>query len=245
MNWPQQIGIVTAIVIAGTAALVTQNKTNNRLRAELAGLQQRSRELARLSSDLARLRRDLTEIAVLRQDDAELLRLRDEAASVSARRTADAKATATQQLNAARPALARLLARYGNGHPAVTAARNRILTLEKSLGLPPTNFSVYEAGAIDVAPQVKGAKPPVYPVELRQSGVPGEVHVALALGAQGEVIDAVAEKSTQTEFEAAAVEAAKNWKFAPGMKSGAPVNVRVLLPIVFTTRVDSDQPAWF
>ena len=46
--------------------------------------------------------------------------------------------------------------------------------------------------------------------------------------------NAYAARSTQREFESAAVQAVSKWKFRPGKKSGRAVNTHMQVPIVFT-----------
>ena len=52
--------------------------------------------------------------------------------------------------------------------------------------------------------------------------------------ANGDVREAYAIRSTQREFEAAAVQAVSKWKFRPGKKGGRNVNTKMQVPIVFS-----------
>jgi TonB family protein len=75
---------------------------------------------------------------------------------------------------------------------------------------------------------------PDYPLELRRAGISGAVTVEFIVGITGDVREAFAVKSTQRDFEGAAVAAVLQWKFKPGMRQGVPVNTRLLVPIVFS-----------
>jgi periplasmic protein TonB len=50
-------------------------------------------------------------------------------------------------------------------------------------------------------------------------------------------------KSSQREFEAAAVQAVSQWKFTPGRKRGSNVNTHMQVPIVFSLpKTDGTAP---
>ena len=54
----------------------------------------------------------------------------------------------------------------------------------------------------------------------------------------GDVQNAYAIRSSQREFEAAAVQAVSKWKFKPGRKGGRDVITHMQVPIVFTLNED-------
>lgn len=80
-------------------------------------------------------------------------------------------------------------------------------------------------------------QPPQYPVEAARQGVNGSVMLLVTVGADGSARDVQVEKSTpQGVFDAAAVEAARQWRFNPGMRDGQPVEGgQVRVPITFET----------
>lgn len=92
-----------------------------------------------------------------------------------------------------------------------------------------------------VAPAFAASEPPVpvrtvapeYPSELRRDGVSGLVMVKCTIDEQGNVIDPQVEKSSNAAFEKPAVEALKKWKFKPAKQDGAPVAIKVSIPIKF------------
>lgn len=75
--------------------------------------------------------------------------------------------------------------------------------------------------------------PPDYPDELRREGVSGVVTVKCSIDAQGNVVDAKVEKSTNAGFEPAAIAAVKKWKFKPAKLDGNAVGITVAIPIKF------------
>jgi protein TonB len=74
---------------------------------------------------------------------------------------------------------------------------------------------------------------PEYPDELRREGVSGLVMVKCSIDEQGNVTETVIEKSSNAAFEKPAVAAVKKWKFKPAKQDGAPVAIKVSIPIKF------------
>ena len=70
--------------------------------------------------------------------------------------------------------------------------------------------------------------------EMRRAGIAGEVLVEFLVDTEGDVQNAFSAKSSQKEFESAAVQAVSKWKFRPGRKNGQNVVTRMQVPIVFT-----------
>lgn len=108
------------------------------------------------------------------------------------------------------------------GQPASAAATS-------GAGAPTIDVS-----KLDRLPQITNTVAPKYPVEMREAGIRGEVVVRMIVDANGRVRDAFPAKSSRPEFEAAAVEAVKQWVFDPGVKGGRVVNTRMEQPISFT-----------
>jgi protein TonB len=74
---------------------------------------------------------------------------------------------------------------------------------------------------------------PEYPSEMRREGINGVVMVKCTIDEQGNVLDPQVEKSSNTAFEKPAVEALLRWKFKPAKQDGAPVAIKVSIPIKF------------
>lgn len=83
------------------------------------------------------------------------------------------------------------------------------------------------------APRAIVQTPAVYPDELRTQGIAGEVQVGLIVDTNGVVRNAFAVKSTQREFEAPSLDAARTWTFDPALVRGRLVNTHMTIPIVF------------
>lgn len=86
---------------------------------------------------------------------------------------------------------------------------------------------------VDVNPVPVKTPPPEYPLTMKREGVSGVVAVSAVIDEKGAVISATVAKSSQADFEAAAVEAVKKWKFKPAQKDGVPVKMKVTVPIRF------------
>lgn len=97
---------------------------------------------------------------------------------------------------------------------------------------------LFDIANLDQAPTAKFQANPVYPFEMRRAGITGEVVVGFIVDDQGKVRDAYAVRSTQREFEAAAIQAVMKWTFRPGKKGGRSVNTRMQVPIVFSITED-------
>lgn len=95
-------------------------------------------------------------------------------------------------------------------------------------------IEVFDISKLDQAPVPKFRARPQYPFEMRRAGITGEVIVEFIVDTQGNARNAFAVRSTQREFEQAAVQAVNKWKFRPGRKNGRAVNTRMQVPIVFT-----------
>jgi len=87
---------------------------------------------------------------------------------------------------------------------------------------------------VDVNPIPQKTPPPDYPEQLKRSGVSGVVAVTIIIDETGKVISSNVVKSSNPDFNEAALTAVKKWKFKPGIKDGQPVKIRVTFPIKFS-----------
>ena len=76
---------------------------------------------------------------------------------------------------------------------------------------------------LDRVPRARLQPAPVYPLELRKSGVEGTVVVEFLVDETGNVYHAVILSATTAGFEEAALRAVAKWKFEPGRRGGLPV----------------------
>ena len=107
------------------------------------------------------------------------------------------------------------------GEMPVTAA-----TRSSSGSTPPT---------VDIS--YKNRNPPHYPIEALHKGEQGEVLLVITVDATGKVTDvAVNPKRTNAPgiLQTAAMQAANNWRFNPGMKDGHPVGGKITVPVTFS-----------
>ncbi len=95
-------------------------------------------------------------------------------------------------------------------------------------------MKVFDVSMLDQTPVAKFQARPQYPFEMRRAGIAGEVVVDFIVATNGDVQNAYAIRSSQREFEAAAVQAVSKWKFKPGRKGGRDVPTHMQVPIVFT-----------
>lgn len=95
-------------------------------------------------------------------------------------------------------------------------------------------IEVFDISKLDQAPVPRFRARPQYPFEMRRAGIEGTVIVEFIVDTKGDARNAFAVRSTQREFEQAAVQAVNKWKFRPGRKGGRAVNTRMQVPIVFT-----------
>ena len=95
-------------------------------------------------------------------------------------------------------------------------------------------MKVFDISMLDQTHVPKFKARPQYPFEMRRAGIAGEVVVDFIVDTNGDVQNAYALRSSQREFEAAAVQAVSKWKFKPGRKGGRDVPTHMQVPIVFT-----------
>lgn len=99
---------------------------------------------------------------------------------------------------------------------------------------PPPGPEIFNPKTLDQQPIATFQAKPIYPFELRQTGVTGEVVVGFIVDATGAVQNACAVSSTNSAFESSAVRTVAHWKFKPGRKGGRAVNTRMQVPIIFS-----------
>ena len=83
----------------------------------------------------------------------------------------------------------------------------------------------------------KNRNPPRYPVEAIHKHEQGEVLLDITVDAAGKVREVTADPKRSTApaiLQTAAIQAAGNWRFNPGMKDGHPVGGRIEVPVRFS-----------
>jgi len=97
---------------------------------------------------------------------------------------------------------------------------------------------IFDLAQLDNKPEARVRIKPVYPFEMRRSGLKGEVVVGFIVDSTGEVRDPYVVRSSNPGFEEAALQAVLKWKFKPGKKGGVAVNTRVAQPLSFSLNAE-------
>jgi protein TonB len=110
----------------------------------------------------------------------------------------------------------------------IAIPQGRLLGLGKGV-------EVFDINTLDQKPTPRVQIQPQYPFEMRRAGIEGEVVVEFIVDTNGDVRNPFIVRSTQREFETAAIQAVSKWKFRPGKKGGRVVNTgRVQQLITFS-----------
>ena len=99
----------------------------------------------------------------------------------------------------------------------------------------PTDDEIYEFYAVSEKPKLIHKTPPQYPQLAQKAGVEGTVVVTVTINKSGNVKTAKVLKSIPI-LDAAALEAAKEYKFTPAKQRDKFVMVRMNIPFVFKFR---------
>lgn len=99
----------------------------------------------------------------------------------------------------------------------ISIPQNRVSGLGKGI-------EVFDINTLDQRPVPRVQIQPQYPFEMRRAGIEGEVVVEFIVDTNGDVRNPFVVRSTQREFEAAAIQAVSKWKFRPGRRGGRDVN---------------------
>ena len=108
--------------------------------------------------------------------------------------------------------------------------------LMDGIALSPGGFGDvgFNMDEVDDIPQVVRNVPPDYPYVAKRNRVQGEVVVRMLVTTQGTPQQLSVYSATPAGvFDAAALNAAKRWRFKPGRYKGEAVDTWVLLPFVF------------
>jgi TonB family protein len=96
----------------------------------------------------------------------------------------------------------------------------------------PADDQIYEFIAVEVKPVLSQDVQPVYPQNAINAGVEGTVVVSIVVEKDGSVSDTQIFSSIP-QLDNAALQAARNKTFSPGIVGGVPVRTKMNLPIVF------------
>ncbi len=98
--------------------------------------------------------------------------------------------------------------------------------------------AIFDLASLDQKPEASVRIKPVYPFEMRRSGIKGEVTVGFIVDSDGNVREPYIVKSSSAGFEDSAIQAVLKWKFRPGKKGGKAVSTRVAQPLSFSLNAD-------
>ncbi len=98
----------------------------------------------------------------------------------------------------------------------------------------PKMANLFNLADLDQKPEARVRTAPMYPFEMRRSGLKGSVVVGFIVDSSGNVRDPYIVRSSNPGFEQAAIDTVLKWKFKPGKKGGVAVNTRVQQPIEFS-----------
>jgi periplasmic protein TonB len=93
--------------------------------------------------------------------------------------------------------------------------------------------NLFNLADLDNPPESRVRTKPIYPMEMRRTGLKGEVIVGFIVDVNGNVRDPYIIRSSNPGFEQAALDVVVKWRFKPGRKGGAAVNTKVSQPLVF------------
>jgi TonB family protein len=91
------------------------------------------------------------------------------------------------------------------------------------------------------APRAIYAPNPEYPNQERKAGHEGTVVLWLVVGPEGVPREIRVARLLSHEFDEAAMNAVKNWKFSPATKDGEPVAVQINVRVNFHLSATSDS----
>ncbi len=101
-------------------------------------------------------------------------------------------------------------------------------------GMSDDAIGVFDVSDLDNKPQPIAQIAPVHPRDLAKQRVEGSVVILFIVNEQGRVEDPRVESASRKEFEQAALDAIRKWKYKPGMREGEPVKTYIRQPIKFS-----------
>lgn len=109
-----------------------------------------------------------------------------------------------------------------------------------AIRMPTPGTSAESPPTVDIT--YKNRNPPHYPIEALHKREQGEVLLVITVDAAGKVTGVTVDpKRTNAPeiLQTAAEQAAKNWRFNPGMKNGRAVGGKITVPVTFSL-----NPSW-
>jgi TonB family protein len=122
---------------------------------------------------------------------------------------------------------------------ALTFQFSTILDSSSETSVPDSNpLAQPEAKPIVVGKSIMNAMhlkfyAPVYPQDLKESRVSGNVDFTAIIGRDGRIISLTPLSSPNPEFTEAAIAAVKQWTYKPYLLNGSPVEIQTVITVVF------------
>jgi TonB family protein len=101
---------------------------------------------------------------------------------------------------------------------------------------------IYRVGGDVAAPKLLNRVEPSYPQAARKARIDGVVVLEATLTASGDVTDIAVLKSVHPLLDAAAVRAARQWRYSPATKNGNPVSVYLTVTMTFNLGLPPPKP---
>ena len=127
----------------------------------------------------------------------------------------------------------------GRVTPTSGAVRITAATADVTAMPPGPSFgegAVLPCGGAVTFPQIVKEQKPHYTQATLKAGISGSVEMEVVVDVDGGVSAARVIKPLHPELDEQALNAVKEWKFAPGVMNGKPVPVLVMIEMTFTTR---------
>ena len=94
--------------------------------------------------------------------------------------------------------------------------------------------TAFRLSEVDQPPRLIRKIDPMYPFTAKRKSIEGSVTIQMIVDKSGRVIEVMALKAEpEGIFESSAISAVKRWRFKPAIKDGRPVDVIVVVPLVF------------
>ncbi len=94
--------------------------------------------------------------------------------------------------------------------------------------------TAYELSEVDTPPRLIRKIDPLYPVAAKSEKIQGKVTLRFIVTKDGRVDEATVVKAAPSGvFSDSALKAILSWQFRPATKDGKPVNVIIIVPLIF------------
>ena len=121
--------------------------------------------------------------------------------------------------------------------------RSRLIRLGALAALLPISLALAADPSV-VPPRLTRPIDPVYPADLRDAGVEGQVEVRFEVDRRGRVLDPSIDYATHREFGESVKTAVVRWRFDPARKDGEPISQKVRMPVVFIVKSNDPLSQW-